>query len=168
MSVEELLEMTSTPWVAITDPAGVRNKIYEEFDAAKSSEERGALLALFKATFDITESYLAKNKPEMLAKFQNARAQDYKILLAKECTVGLDSPGGGDVSVEMLKAVTDREIAAGRMTEDHALRKLAVEAFSAPHFTHEQLIEEHSKRKVAAIAPAPKTLAQKLAGLFRK
>jgi hypothetical protein len=81
MSAGELLEMTSSPWMAITDPGGVRNRIHEEFDAAKSSEERGALLALFKANFDITESHLAKNAPEKLAEFQKARAKDYNLFL---------------------------------------------------------------------------------------
>ena len=167
MSVEELLEMTSSPWVAIIDPGGVRNKIYEEFDAAPSSEQRGVLLALFKATFDITESHLAKNSPDKLAEFQKARAQDYNLFLVKECTVGLDSPGGGNVSVEMMKVVTDREVAAGRMTEDHALRKLAVNGCAVPHLTHAQLIEKHAKLKVAA-APPPETLGQKVKGLFRR
>jgi hypothetical protein len=181
MSAEELLEMTSSLWVAITDPGRVRNKIHEEFDAAKTSEERGALLALFKATFDITESHLAKNSPEKLAEFQKARAQDYNLFLVKECTVGLDSPGGGDVSVEMLRAATDREVAAGRMTEDHTLRKLAVEGCVAPHLTHAQLIEKHAKLKEEA-APAAQTspgnaalayafgatLGKKLKDLFRK
>jgi hypothetical protein len=167
MSVEELLEMTSSPLVAITDPGGVRNKIHDEFDAATSSEQRGVLLALFKATFDITESHLAKNSPEKLAEFQKARAQDYSLFLVKECTVGLDSPGGGNVSVEMMKAATDREVAAGRMTEDHTLRKLAVEGCAAPHLTHAQLIEKHAELK-AASAPMPKTLVQKVKGLFRR
>jgi hypothetical protein len=38
--------------VAINDPGKVRNKIFEEFDVATSSEQGGALLALFKTTFD--------------------------------------------------------------------------------------------------------------------
>jgi len=168
MSAEELLEMTSSPLLAITDPRKVRDKIHEEFDAAKSSEERGALLALFIATFNITEKNLAKNAPEKLAEFQKARAQDYNLFLVKECTVGLDSPGGGDVSVEAMKIATDREVAAGRMTEDHELRKLAVQGCAAPHLTHAQLIEKHAKLQAAAAVPAPKTLGQKLKGLFGK
>jgi hypothetical protein len=51
------------------------------------------------------------------------------------------------VSVELLKAVTDREIAAGRMTEDHSLRRLALTTFAAPHLTHAQLLESHAKLK---------------------
>jgi hypothetical protein len=167
MSAEELLEMTESPWVAISDPGGVRNRIHEEFDAARSSEERGALLALYKATSDITESHLAKNSPEKLAEFQKARAQDYNLFLIKECTVGLDSPGGGDVSVEMMKFVTDREVAAGRMTEEHLLRVTTVGCLaSGQYFTHAQLIKKHAKLKAKASAPPPKTLGQKLKAIF--
>jgi hypothetical protein len=182
MSAEELLELTSSAWIAITDPGAVREKIHDEFDASTSSEERGALLAIYKATFDITESHLAKNSPEKLAEFQKARAQDYNLLLVKETTVGLDSPGGGDVSVELLKAVTDREVAAGRMSEDHVLRKLAVDGCAAPHPTHEQLLAKHAKLKEQAErAKAVQTagsastayavgavLGRRLSGLFGK
>jgi hypothetical protein len=168
MSAEELLEMTSSPLVAITNPGEIRNKIHGEFDAATSSEQRGALLAIFKATFDITESHLVKNSPEKLAEFQKARAQDYALFLVKECTVGLASPGGGDVSVEMMKAATDREVVAGRMTEDHPLRKLAIEGYAAPHLTHIELLEKHAKLKAGAVTPAPTTLREKFKGLFKR
>jgi hypothetical protein len=182
MSAEELLEMTSSVWAAVNDPGAIRNKIHEEFDASTSSEQRGSLLALYKATFDITESFLAKNSPEKLAEFQKARAQDYNLLLVKETTVGLDSPGGGDVSVELLKAVTDREVAAGRMNEEHVLRKLAVDGCAAPHPTHAQLLAKHAKLKekaarAAAVQSADSAstaygfgavLGRKLKGLFGK
>jgi hypothetical protein len=82
----------------------------------------------------------------------------------------------------MLMAVTNREIAAGRMTEDHSLRKIAVEGAAAPNFSHAELVAMHAKKKAEAeksqIAPIPQpsnarlafgaTLGKKLKGLFRK
>jgi hypothetical protein len=183
MSAEELLDMTSTPMAAITDLRAIRDKIHEEFDAATSSEQRGALLGMFKAAMDIAESHVAKNgTAEQLAELQKARTQDYSLFIVKECLVGLDSPGGGDVSVEMLKTVTDREVAAGRMTEDHNLRKGAVEGSAAPHLTHAELLAKHAQLKTeGSKAAAPKTtpgsakayafgavLGKKLKGIFGK
>lgn len=160
MSYAELLEITESPLMAISDPVGIRDKIFEEFKAAKTSEERAALLALFKATFDITEAHVAKNKPEALAGLQKARAYDYKLFIYTECTVGLDTPiVGGDVSVDMLINVTDREIAAGRMTEDHSIRKIAIEGASMPHLSHDELLAKHAKLKDEA---AKSSLAGKL------
>jgi hypothetical protein len=182
MSMEELLEMTSTPMAAITDLRAIRDKIHEEFDTATSSAQHGALLGIFHAAMNIAESHVAKTgTPEQLAEFQTARAQDYNLFIVKESLVGVESSGGGDVSVEMLMAVTDRELAAGRITEDHRLRKLAVEGCAAPHLTHTELLAKHAMLKAGA-APAPKappssasisyafgaTLGKKLKGLFRK
>ena len=91
---------------------------------------------------------------------------------ARAGTGGLDSPGGGDVSIELLMTVTNREIAAGRMTEDHSMRQIAVEGAAAPHFSHAELLAKHAKLKEATekskAAPAPKTVGEKLKGLFRR
>ena len=73
---------------------------------------------MFNMTMDQAERNLAaRDQEESLEKLKKARAQYYKTLLVKESTVGFDSPGGGDVCLEMLMAVTNREIAAGRMAE---------------------------------------------------
>jgi hypothetical protein len=80
-----------------------------------------------------------------------------------------------------LLEVTNREVAAGRMTEDHNLRKLAVDGCAAPHLTHAELLAKHAKLQADA-APAPKAppdkaaqayafgtvVGRKLKGLFRK
>jgi len=145
------------------DIGTTRNKILAEFDAATSAEDRGRLLAVFKAVMDMTErNLIANNKAEMLPDFQKAREKDYKILIVQECTVGLASPGGGDVSIERMMAVTNREIAAGRMTEQHSLRQIAVQGAAAPHLSDAELVEKHRKLQ------QPPTLGQKLKGLFRK
>jgi hypothetical protein len=82
----------------------------------------------------------------------------------QECTVGLDTPVvGGDVSIEMLMTVTDREIAAGRMTEDFSLRKIAVDGAAAPHLSHAELVAKHAQLKAENKAERPaKTVGEKL------
>jgi len=72
----------------------------------------------------------------------------------------------------MLMAVTNREIAAGRMTQDHSLRKIAVDGAAVPHLSHAELLAKHAHLKYGADksleAPAQQTLGQKLKGLFRR
>ncbi|HEY3654004.1 MAG TPA: hypothetical protein VGL34_03360 [Steroidobacteraceae bacterium] len=156
--------------------ADIRAKILREFDAAYTSDQRGTVLAIFKVVNDEAEGRLAGlggDQAELLADFQKAREQDYKICIVKECTVGLDTPVvGGDISVDMLMAVTNREVAAGRMTEDHSMRKIAVDGAAAPHLSHAELITKHAKLKEDSakpkVAPVPQTFGQKLKGLFRR
>jgi hypothetical protein len=171
------------------DPAAVRERIYREFDAATTSAQRGTLLAIFKAVMDNVERNLAArpDQAQLLKDFREARAKDYNIFIAKECTVGLDTPVvGGDISVDKLMEVTNREVEAGRMTEDHSLRKGALEAAAAPHHSHAELVEKHARLQAQAAAqpaaPAAQPaadrastsyavgsmLGRKLKGLFRK
>jgi hypothetical protein len=174
MSIASLInEMKTTKNFDIVD---IRAKIQSEFEAAQTSEQRGTVLALFKAAMDLTERNLqGDHQAELLANFQEARAQDYKIFIVQESTVGLDTPVvGGDVSVDMLMAVTNREVAAGRMTEDHSLRRLAVDGAAAPHLSHAELLVKHARLKAEAAQSSPRsahaigaTLGKKLKGLFR-
>lgn len=170
MSIESLVsELASAKSIDVIE---VRAKIEKEFVSATTSDQRGKVLAIFKATMDQVERHLINsgNQAELLQNLRSARAQDYKIFIVQECTVGLDSPGGGDLSIDMLMAVTNREIAAGRMTEEHSLRKIAVEGAAAPHLSHDDLIAKHAKLQhdaKKAVEKAPKTLLQKLRTLFR-
>jgi hypothetical protein len=172
MTIESLINEMKT--AKSFDVVDIRAKIQKEFDAAQTSDQRGTVLALFKAAMDQVERHLAgqgDDKAELLAGLQKARAQDYKIFIVQESTVGLDTPVvGGDVSVDMLMAVTNREIAAGRMTEDYSLRKIAVEGAAAPHLSHAELLSKHAKLKEEAAKPptVPQTFGQKLKGFFRK
>jgi hypothetical protein len=185
MSIETLINELRT--AKSLDIVEVRKRIQEEFDAATTSHQRSRLLAIFNATMDQVERSLASRgeQEELLENLKTARAQDYKIFIVQECTVGLDSPGGGDVSVEMLMAVTNREIAAGRMTEDHSLRKIAVEGAAAPHMSHAELVATHARLKAEAAQLSPPVsdatgskanagyrfgavLGRKLKALFRK
>lgn len=171
MSIESLIsELASAKSIDIVD---VRAKVGREFDAATTSDQRGRVLAIFKATMDQVERYLISrgDQGELLENIRNARTQDYNIFILQECTVGLDSPGGGDVSVEMLVAVTDREIADGRMTEEHSMRKIAVQGAAAPYLSHADLVAKHAslKHKVPkGDETATKTLLQKLKKSFWK
>jgi hypothetical protein len=186
MSIESLVNERQS--AESFDVVEVRAKTQKEFDAATTSDQRAKVLAIFKATMDLIERNLTSrgDQEALLADFRKARAEDYKIFIYQECTVGLDSPGGGDISVEMLLAVTNREIAAGRMTEDHSARKIAVEGAAASHLSHAELLAKHAKLKDEAekstAAPAAQTppgkatlayafgatLGKKLKDLFRK
>jgi hypothetical protein len=186
MSIQSLVEYMKT--ATNKDIREVRDRIDKEFKVAPTSEQRGTLLALFTAFMDAMERGLAAHGDQkLLEDFKGARAQDYKIFIVQECTVGLDTPVvGGDVSVDMLMAVTNREIAAGRMTEDHSMRKIALEGAAHPHLSHAELVAKHAKLK-AETTSQPKTpasndkaagsrtayafgavLGRKLKGLFRK
>ena len=86
------------------------------------------------------------NQTQLLEDFRNARTQDYKIFILQECTVGLDSPWRWRrLHRVATMTVTNREIAAGRMTEDHSMRKIAVEGAAAPHLSHAELLAKHAK-----------------------
>jgi hypothetical protein len=184
VSIEDLAKEAETATNA--DVKRLRQRIEEEFAASKTNDEHAQVLAIFKAMTDRVERGLAARAGHELTDFRAANAYEYKALIVQECLVGSDLPGGGDVSVELLKAVTDREIAAGRMTEDHSLRQLALTTFAAPHLTHAQLLESHAKLKDESgrwkAAPGPQTpaskaerayalgtvLGKKLKGLLRK
>jgi len=71
---------------------------------------------------DIVE---AKTTAEDLKAFKESRLKLYRTYLAQEATVE------ENVSVEMLDAITQREIVAGRMAPDDELRKLAEVGMSA-------------------------------------
>lgn len=167
MSIEGLLnEIKTSQNLNIVD---MRAKIQKEFDAAQTSEQRGKVLAIFTAMMDFYERNLPADQGALLDDFKKARVQDYKLFIVQECTVGLDSPGGGNVSIDMLMAVTNREITAGRMDEDHSLRKIAVEGAAAPHLSHAELVAKHAELKQNIQSRAevpPKTFGQRLKTLF--
>jgi hypothetical protein len=144
----------------VLETQAIRDKIFEEFDNARNSEQCDSLLAIFKATMDIAQVYVAKSgTPERLARFNEARATDYARLLLKESTVG------DRVSPETLlavtsrenktgrltpdEAVTNREIAAGRLTPDDPIRQLATKAVASPHPSHAELLAKTEARKAS-------------------
>ncbi len=121
MSASELIrEIESLPPDQPLDWVGLSERLNAEFTAAASPEERGALLAVRAAAIDLLENQLAL-QAEQLEKFIDVCDLEYKRLIVQEASVG------SQISFERMLRVTDREIAAGRMSEDFALRQIAEE-----------------------------------------
>lgn len=130
-TTQKLEEILNEPGAPLYNWQKVLPAIQAEFKNSKSADHRGALLAIFKSTMDFLESTI---KPDNLEKFKETRSQDYKLYIVQEALVG------ESICIDTLYEVTSREIAAGRMTEDHSLRKIAVEGKVVPHPTRAQLV----------------------------
>jgi hypothetical protein len=100
-------------------------RVNEEFAAATTSEERSALLAARSVAMELVVRQLGLHG-EDFEKFTDACELEYKGLIVRETLVH------GVVSYEEMLRVTDREIAAGRMSEDYALRAMAIEECPQP------------------------------------
>lgn len=153
MSYERLMELTESPAYVVVNWREIINEIDVELANNNSIERREALLGMFKATMDIAEKNIA---PQDLETFREARRQHYSSHLIGEALVG------GNVCAKTMFDVTSREIAAGRITEDDDLRKIAVAAYTAPHLTRAQLEEMAREPKVAE----KKGLIGQLKGFF--
>jgi hypothetical protein len=155
MAVEALLQrLQATPPGETLDWRALREEIHDEFERARSDEERSALLAVFKAVMDLVERS-GEIPPEKLDLFRETRSKDYNLLIVRECLVG------ENVSVEKLDAVTQREVAAGRMAGDHALRTQAEVGMLAPHLSHAELIAMASGTQPP---PSVRAVEQKIGG----
>jgi hypothetical protein len=102
----------------LADWQGCREDIHGEFDKASTPQQRGALLAIFHAMMNIVENNLIA--PDKLEKFHKARDQDYCFLLVRECMKD------ANVRPDLLEQATRREVEAGRMSQVHQLRQLAL------------------------------------------
>lgn len=114
-----------------------REQIHEEHERSTSESDRAMLLATFKAVMDEAERHVAD---ESLEKFLGARETDYRLMIIRECLIG------ENVSTARLNDVTSREVGAGRMAEDHELRKLAVAGHAVLHLSDADLenkLESH-------------------------
>ena len=122
MSAQSLIEEIRQEGAAGTfDWQRTRERIHAEHERTTDFAERGNLVRLHAVLFDQVERGL---QPEQLDGFRQARWQDYNLLLVREATVD------GNVVPQMLDAVTQREVAAGRMAEDHELRVLAAQGMA--------------------------------------
>jgi hypothetical protein len=99
--------------------------VNEEFRAATTSEERSDLLAARAVAMEFVVRQLQLHG-EHLEKFTDVCELEYNRLIVQETLVD------GVVSYEEMLHVTDREIAAGRMSEDYALRAIAIEECPQP------------------------------------
>jgi hypothetical protein len=124
MSVSNLIqELEDLPLHEPFDWIAFSARLDEEFTAAKTSEERSDLLAARAVAMEFVVRQLELHG-EHLEKFTDACELEYKRLIVQETLVD------GAVSYEEMLHVTDREIAAGRMSEDYALRAIATEECS--------------------------------------
>ncbi|MGZ8195041.1 MAG: hypothetical protein ACXWTH_05390 [Methylosarcina sp.] len=130
--LEQLLD---APDAAFGNWRDIIQEINKEFPNAETEEKRIALLAVFKATMDIAESQIA---PEDVELFKEERSKHYKSFIYQECLVGQN------ICAETLYAVTGREVAAGRMASDDAMRKTAEIAMAVPHFTRAEMLAQSS------------------------
>jgi hypothetical protein len=121
MSVSRLTqELEDAPPDQPFDWIAFSTRVNEEFGAAWTSEERSELLAARAVAMEFVVRQLQLHG-EHLEKFMDACELEYKRLIVQETLVD------GVVSYEQMLHVTDREIAAGRMSEDYALRAIAIE-----------------------------------------
>lgn len=150
MSEPSLLQdLMDEPGAPLTNWREIIKAINDEFPAAKTEQHRVALLTVFRSTMDIAEKTVAA---EDLAKFQEARGQNYSSFLVEEALIG------EHVCVETMYAITQREIDAGRMTPDDNLRKGAEAGMAAPHNSRAELI------KIAARTGAKPSIGRRILG----
>ena len=149
-----LFQLLNAPGAPLTNCQEIIKEINNEFGQAKTEDSRTALLATFKATMDIVESTVA---PEELSIFQDARRKHYNSFIVQEALVG------ENVCVEILYAITGREVNAGRMAPDHALRKTAESGMAAPHMSRAELL-----KMVSAQNAKPASVWQRLLVWFRR
>ena len=96
---------------------------------------------------------LAKNGDEQqLAAFKEARAGHRLHPTTGEGKHRGWQPRDGTVSPEMLMAVTNREITAGRLTADDPIRQLAVKAAASPHLSHAEMVEKTEAKKRSEVS----------------
>ena len=121
MSVSKLTqELEDMPPDEPFDWIAFSARVNEEFRAATTSEERGDLLAARAVAMEFVVRQLELHA-EHLEKFTDACELEYKRFIVQETLVN------GVISYERMLHVTDREIAAGRMSDDYALRAIAIE-----------------------------------------
>jgi hypothetical protein len=113
-ALEDIPPHTPFDWIAFSA------RVNEEFGAASTSEERSELLAARAVAMEFVVRQLELHG-EHLEKFTDACELEYKRLIVQETLID------GVISYEEMLHVTDREIAAGRMSEDYALRTMAIE-----------------------------------------
>jgi len=112
-----------------------REDIVAEHKNATTIVDRVLCLDMHKAVLNAAERNHIQ--PAELAKFRTLRQQDYNALLISEAMIGKTD---GLIDPVVMKAITDREVAAGRMVENDDLRNLAASyvAVTTPEDTPEK------------------------------
>ena len=128
------------------DFRAVREQIHNASESTNDSSERVVLLQVFNAVMDLVERS-GNIDPENLEAFRETRAKDYHLLLMREVLIGQN------VSVELLHAITEREVQAGRMEENDELRQLAVKGLAEPYLSVQELLKIEQDRVAAESKP---------------
>lgn len=153
MSAGDLVQwLKLRPVGAPIDWRKIREEIHYEHVRATTTEERVALLHIFKAVMDLVER--SGLSPEDMEKFREARLKDYHSLIVGESLVG------ETICTETLDAITRREIEAGRMAPDDNLRQIAERGKAVPHLSRAELLEEEKRKateqQAAILSPEQK------------
>jgi len=129
-------DVPETPAEALSSWRQSRERIHDAFEQAKSPEQRTALLALHQTIMNMVEKAMA---PADLEKFREIRGHSYSSLIVTECLVS------DKVCAKTADVVTRREVAAGRMSANHDLRRIeAMTGFAAQILQARRLAQKHA------------------------
>jgi hypothetical protein len=101
-----------------------RSDIHAAHKNATTEAERVLCLDLHNVVLDAVERDEGTIIPEKMEDFRKTRQQDYDLLLVSEAMIGRTD---GIIDPVVMRRITEREVAAGRMAEDDDLRKLTIE-----------------------------------------
>jgi hypothetical protein len=145
-----LQRLSENPVDALSNWPQIREEIHKEHERATTTALRVTLLAMHKAILDMAERTVA---PGDMDRFKVARLQDYRLLIIREALIG------ENVCAETLNAVTEREVAAGRMAPDNDLRETALRGIAAPHLSRAELLEMDAKQRAAPMVSDSKPVS---------
>lgn len=144
-----LQRLRSLPLGAPLDWRKIREEIHNEHERATTTNQRVTLLGIYQTVMDTVERSGGIAR-EDLGDFKDARLKDYRLLIVREALVG------ENVCAETLNAITEREVAAGRMAPYDTLRRTATLGMAAPHLSRAELIAlDAEQRSYIATPPAP-------------
>jgi hypothetical protein len=115
--IKELFYEVEARSASIVGWIETRDRIHALHGKAATFEERGHLVKMYVRLMDVVEHAGVVQDSKL---FIQARQSDYNLLLVSE------SRDGATLDSGKLLAVTQREIAAGHIDEEHELHKLAL------------------------------------------
>jgi hypothetical protein len=125
MNANELLESIKRQMATgVIEWRQVREDIVEAHKNATTEAERVLLLGIHKVVMDAVERDEGAIIPGGMDDFRKAREQDYNLLLVSEAMIGRTD---GIIDPVVMRRITNREVAAGRMSPDDEMRKLALQ-----------------------------------------
>jgi hypothetical protein len=139
--LDELIKLVEQPGAVVPKEQcdAIIQEVNKQWDTADTEPKRAVLLQVLDATYNVLEATMSG---EDIRGFAEYRDKLYKTLLLSEVMIG------ENVSTARLVAVTEREVASGRMKENHTLRQLAVTASAAPYLSDEELYQMAEVGKV--------------------